>query len=67
MSQKIYIVEGVSFAHCRAAVTEEVEQVDGVREVSVDLDAKAITVLGESFDDAGVRAAVAAAGYEVGA
>lgn len=65
MSQEIYTVEGMSCAHCRTAVTEEVEQVDGVREVSVDLSAKAVTVIGESFDDAAVRAAIAAAGYEV--
>lgn len=65
MSQKIYIVEGMSCAHCQEAVTEEVEQVDGAREVSVDLSAKAVTVISESFDDAAVRAAIAAAGYEV--
>lgn len=46
-------------------MTEQVEQVDGVREVSVDLSAKTVTVLSESFDDTAVRAAIAAAGYEV--
>jgi copper chaperone CopZ len=60
-----YSVPGVSCGHCRAAISEEVELVAGVREVDVDLDAKRVTVRGEALDDAAIRAAVAEAGYEV--
>ena len=61
----IYSVPGMSCAHCRTAVTEEVEQVPGVTHVAVDLDTKLVTVSGENVDDAAVRAAIDEAGYEV--
>ena len=62
-----YAVPGISCAHCRAAITEEVEQVAGVAAVDVDLDAKRVTVSGAGLDDAAVRAAIDEAGYEVAA
>ena len=65
MSELIYSVPGVSCGHCRIAVTEEVEQLAGVREVDVDLDAKRVAVRGEGLDDAAIRSAVEEAGYEV--
>jgi copper chaperone len=58
-------VPDVSCAHCRAAITEEVETVTGVREVEVDLEAKRVRVLGDGVDDALVRRAIGEAGYEV--
>lgn len=60
-----YTVPGVSCEHCRSAIREEVGQVTGVDEVEVDLDAKVVTVRGDSLDDAAVRAAIDDAGYEV--
>lgn len=60
-----YSVPGVSCGHCRAAIVEEVEQVAGVRDVEVDLEAKRVDVRGDDLDDAAVRAAIAEAGYEV--
>jgi copper chaperone len=62
-----YSVPGVSCGHCRAAIVEEVGEVEGVRAVDVDLDAKRVVVSGQGVDDAAVRSAIAAAGYQVAA
>lgn len=59
-----YSVPGMSCAHCKAAVTEEVETVAGVQAVDVDLDTKLVTVRGESLDDGALRAAIEEAGYQ---
>jgi len=59
-----YVVDGMSCGHCRAAVTEEVAAVAGVRDVDVDLDTKLVRVRGAGLDDGAVRAAIGAAGYE---
>lgn len=63
--QMTYSVPGMSCGHCRAAITTEVEKVAGVTAVDVDLDAKRVTVAGEELDDAAIRAAIDAAGYDV--
>ena len=63
--QLTYSVPGMSCAHCRAAITSEVEQVAGVSSVGVDLDAKRVTVVGDQLDDAAIRAAIDEAGYDV--
>jgi copper chaperone CopZ len=63
--QLSYSVPGVSCAHCRTAITSEVEQVAGVSAVDVDLDAKRVTVAGTGLDDAAVRAAIDEAGYDI--
>ena len=63
--QLTYTVPGMSCAHCRAAINDEVENVPGVASVDVDLDAKRVTVAGDQLDDATVRAAIAEAGYDV--
>jgi len=59
-----YTVAGMSCGHCKAAVTEEVEQVVGVDAVEVDLDSKRVVVRGEDISDDAVRAAIREAGYE---
>ena len=59
-----YTVPAMHCGHCERAVKEEVSAVDGVSEVAVDLDTKVVTVTGQAFDDAAVRAAIAEAGYE---
>jgi copper chaperone len=64
MQELRYTVEGMSCAHCRAAVTEEVEQVGGVAAVEVDLESKQVVVRGESVSDGAVREAIREAGYE---
>ena len=64
MDEITYTVQGMHCGHCKAAVTEEVEQVAGVESVAVDLDTKLVVVRGAGFADADVRAAIAEAGYE---
>ncbi len=59
-----YTVSGMTCGHCRAAVTEEVEQVAGVAAVEVDLDSKRVVVRGEDVSDDAVREAIREAGYE---
>jgi copper chaperone CopZ len=58
---------GVSCGHCRAAITQEVTQVPGVESDDVDLDAKRVNVRGAGLDDADIRAAIDAAGYDIAA
>lgn len=60
----VYTVNGMHCGHCKAAVTEEVEQVAGVANVEVDLETKLVRVRGENVLDADVRAAIEEAGYE---
>jgi copper chaperone len=64
IEQLSYSVPGISCAHCRAAVSAEVEKVAGVRDVDVDLDTKRVTVTGNGLDDASIRGAIDEAGYE---
>jgi copper chaperone len=64
LTEHVYLVEGMTCAHCKAAVTEEVERVPGVSAVAVDLDAKRVVVRGEAVSDDAVREAIAEAGYE---
>jgi copper chaperone len=61
----VYSVPGLHCAHCERAVREEVTAVSGVTAVEVDLERKLVTVAAEPLDDAAVRAAIDAAGYEV--
>jgi copper chaperone len=62
-----FTVVGMTCGHCVNAVTEEVTQVDNVREVDVDLETGRLTVVSAGdLDAAAVRAAVDEAGYEVG-
>jgi copper chaperone CopZ len=59
-----YTVDGMSCGHCKAAITEEVEQVEGVEAVEIDLEAKRVVVRGASLSDDEIRGAISAAGYE---
>ena len=65
IEQLSYPVPGMSCGHCRVAITEQLEQVDGVHEIDVDLSAKQVTVAGANLDDAAVRSAIDEAGYDV--
>ena len=60
-----YSVPDVSCAHCRAAIMAEVQAVSRVSAVDVDLEAKRVSVAGEDVDEAAVRAAIAAAGFDI--
>ena len=59
-----YTVSGMSCAHCKAAVEQEVGQVPGVELVDANVDTKLVVVRGDGFDDGAVRAAIDEAGYE---
>lgn len=61
---RTYTVPGISCDHCKHAIEGEVATVAGVDRVEVDVATKTVWVDGEA-DDAGVRAAIAAAGYDV--
>jgi copper chaperone len=68
MSQTIiYSVPDVSCGHCAAAITAEVETVEGVQSVAVDLDDKTVTVTAEPLDAPAIVAAIDDAGYTVAA
>lgn len=57
-------VEGMSCAHCVASITKAVQPLPGVTDITVDLDAAAVTVTGEP-DEAAVVAAIEDCGYDV--
>ena len=66
MSTSTYVVTGMTCGHCVASVTEEVSEVDGVQDVSVDLATGALTVTSaEPVAEDAVRAAVEEAGYSL--
>lgn len=66
MTTAMYTVKGMTCDHCVRAVTDEVGKVAGVSGVEVDLASGRVAVSGGGpIDDAAVRAAVEAAGYEM--
>ena len=66
MAQSTYIVTGMTCGHCVTSVTEELSELDGVREVDVDLDSGRVTVTSDQpLAEGDVRAAVTEAGYEL--
>ena len=58
-----WTVPAMSCQHCVDAITSEVNKVDGVAAVTIDLDAKTVTVTGG--ETAAVVAAIDEAGYDV--
>ena len=61
-----YVVAGMTCSHCVNAVTEEVAEIAGVTEVSVDLVSGSLTVVSETdVPFAEVERAVDEAGYTV--
>ena len=61
-----YTVTGMTCSHCVASVTEEVQEIAGVTDVSVDLASGGVRVTSEQpVSDADVRAAVQEAGYQL--
>lgn len=64
MSEISYTVPGMHCGHCERAVSEELQQVEGVDWVQVDLETKLVTVRGGRLDDTSLRAAIEGAGYE---
>jgi len=64
-SVKTYTVPGMTCGHCELSVRDEVEELAGVSSVDADRTTGRLVVRGEAIDDAAVRAAVEAAGYQV--
>ena len=66
MSTETYTVTGMTCGHCVSSVTEEVSELPGVNDVSVDLDSGRVTVTSDVPVGADkVRAAVEEAGYSL--
>jgi len=66
MSQNSYTVTGMTCAHCAASVTEEISEIDGVSDVTVDLSTGAVQVTSDMQIDASrIRDAVTDAGYQL--
>ena len=62
-STRTYSVPGISCDHCKHAIETEVAGVEGVSDVTVDVEAKLVSVSGG--DDDAIRSAIDEAGYEV--
>lgn len=69
MSTTTYTVRGMTCGHCVAAVTEEITQIPGVSDVSIDLveggDSSVVVTSEELLSPDSVREAVDEAGYEL--
>jgi copper chaperone len=66
MSETItYLVQGMTCAHCEAAVKETTAAAYGVSHVTVDLERNTVTVEGEGLDDRQLRRAIEEAGYQI--
>ncbi len=64
MTTTTYRINGMTCGHCASAVTEELSALDGVQDVSVNVDAGEATVTSTSpLSDEVVAAAVDEAGY----
>ncbi len=59
-----YTVTGMTCGHCVSSVTEEVTALEGVTDVTVDLETGLLTVTGDVTDEA-VKGAVEEAGYQL--
>lgn len=62
----IYDVPGISCDHCKHAIEGEVSRLSSVERVTVEVDARKVEVVGD-VDEADVRLAIDAAGYDVAA
>ena len=66
MSESTYTVQGMTCSHCATSVTEELSQLDGVREVDVDVaTGKVIVTSDRPLATDEVREAVTEAGYKL--
>lgn len=66
MTEAAYTVTGMTCEHCVRSVTEEITDLDGVRDVRVELTTGRVTVTSDHPVPAeAVRAAVTEAGYQL--
>ena len=66
MPTRVSDVPTISCGHFKNAIEGEVSTLDAVESVTVDIEARTVTVVGDAADDA-IRAAIVEAGYEVAA
>ena len=64
MSEVTYTVQGIHCQSCVDNISGQVGDLAGVQSVQVDRETDRVVVRGDGFDDASVRAAIEAAGYE---
>jgi copper chaperone len=64
MATRTYSVPEISCGHCKSAIEGEVGALEDVATVTVDIEAKTVTVDGAASDEA-IHAAISEAGYEV--
>lgn len=66
MSSSTFNVVGMTCSHCVMSVTEEVNQIPGVKDVAVELGTGELTITSEGeLDPAQVQQAVEEAGYQL--
>ena len=63
--KKTLLVDGMTCGHCEKAVKNALGEIDGVKNVSVNLDTKEVEVEGENLDNLVLKVAIEEAGYEV--
>ncbi len=64
MTMRTYQVPDISCDHCRNAIESAVSEVAGVDGVTVDIQARSVSVEGDA-EDAAIRSAIGDAGYAV--
>ncbi|RNE48066.1 heavy-metal-associated domain-containing protein [Corynebacterium alimapuense] len=60
---KHYVVDGMTCAHCKASVEEEINEIPGAQGVDADFESGRVVVTGEMFSDSDVAFAVENAGF----
>ena len=60
MTDKTYVVDGMTCGHCTRSVEEEVSELEGIEVLEVDLDSGRLVVRGETVDDEAEAVPVAA-------
>jgi copper chaperone len=66
MSNSTYTVTGMTCEHCVASVTEEIREIDGVVDVTVELSTGGVQVTSDApIVVSSIRGAIAQAGYQL--
>lgn len=63
--KKTLFVEGMTCGHCENAVKRALSELDGVKDVQVDLGTKKVEVEGENLVNSVLKEAIEDAGYDV--
>lgn len=63
--KKTLLVEGMSCGHCEKAVKGALGELDGVKNVLVNLETKEVQVEGDNLEDSILKDAIEDAGYDV--